>query len=54
MTHENFLYGLANFFQGVYTIVTNAYDTADGKFDHFGAYIVEQQAFWFSLGMSVW
>jgi hypothetical protein len=33
--------------------VTNAYDTADGKFDHVGRYVVQQQAFWFTVGMSV-
>ncbi|KAG2061468.1 hypothetical protein BDR06DRAFT_261837 [Suillus hirtellus] len=36
----------------IYTIVTNAYDTADGKFDHIGRYVVQQQAFWYTIGMS--
>ncbi|OJA15988.1 hypothetical protein AZE42_12573 [Rhizopogon vesiculosus] len=37
----------------VYTILTNAYDTADGKFDHIGAYVVRQQSFWYTVGMSI-
>ncbi|KAG1789376.1 uncharacterized protein HD556DRAFT_1433701 [Suillus plorans] len=37
----------------VYAILTNAYDTADGKFDHVGRYVVQQQAFWYTVGMSI-
>jgi hypothetical protein len=48
-------YGYNGFFQGVYTIVTNAYDaydTTDGRFDHVGAYVIHQQAFRYMIGMS--
>ncbi|KAG2367607.1 hypothetical protein BDR07DRAFT_1326360 [Suillus spraguei] len=37
----------------VYTIVTNAYDTADGKFDHVGKHVIQQQAFWYTATMSI-
>ena len=37
----------------VYTIVTNTYDVTDGKWDRSGVYVVRQQAFWYTMGMTL-
>lgn len=37
----------------VYTILTNTYDVTDGKWDRSGVYVVRQQAFWYSMGMTL-
>ncbi|KAG8217453.1 hypothetical protein J3R82DRAFT_5598 [Butyriboletus roseoflavus] len=37
----------------VYTILTNTYDVNDGKWDRSGVYVVRQQAFWYSMGMTL-
>ena len=37
----------------VYTILTNTYDVTDGKWDRSGVYVVRQQAFWYTMGMTL-
>ncbi|KAH7889767.1 hypothetical protein F5I97DRAFT_1924289 [Phlebopus sp. FC_14] len=41
------------FMTWIYTILTNAYDANDQKWDRSGAYVVRQQAFWYVIGMSL-
>ncbi|KAG2085233.1 uncharacterized protein F5147DRAFT_659586 [Suillus discolor] len=38
---------------GIHHRNLNAYDTADGKFDHVGRYVVQQQAFWYTVRASI-
>ncbi|KAF9246561.1 hypothetical protein BU15DRAFT_39714 [Melanogaster broomeanus] len=37
----------------VFTILTNTYDSTDGKWDRSGVYVIRQQAFWYTMGMSL-
>jgi hypothetical protein len=37
----------------VYTILTNTYDVTDENWDRSGVYVVRQQAFWYTMGMTL-
>lgn len=37
----------------IYTILTNTYDVTDEKWDRSGVYVVRQQAFWYTMGMTL-
>lgn len=37
----------------VYTILTNIYDATNGNWDRSGVYVVRQQAFWYTMGMTL-
>ncbi|KAF9227999.1 hypothetical protein BS17DRAFT_858071 [Gyrodon lividus] len=37
----------------VYTILSNTYDSTNEKWDRSGVYVIRQQAFWYTMGMSL-
>lgn len=37
----------------IYTILSNTYDVSDGKWDQSGVFVVRQQAFWYTMGMTL-
>lgn len=37
----------------IYTILTNTYDVTDGEWSRSGVYVVRQQAFWYTVGMTL-
>ncbi|KAF9246587.1 hypothetical protein BU15DRAFT_58604 [Melanogaster broomeanus] len=37
----------------IFTILSNAYNSTDEKWDRSGVYVVRQQAFWYTVGMSL-
>ncbi|KAF8448029.1 hypothetical protein L210DRAFT_958150 [Boletus edulis BED1] len=37
----------------VYTILDNTFDISDGTYDRSGIYVIDQQSFWYTVGMTV-